>query len=87
MGAAQFLSDLGDLAGGYTVYNHLHQGQDQCLLTPLIPGKQLRGELAVPNPGHAEHGISHPCRQGTRIGSVAIPLAIISTFIMVSSTC
>src|SRR5690606_38444261 len=51
---AKLLGDPADLARGDAVDHHLHEGQDERLLTALVPVKQLRGERAASDPGYTQ---------------------------------
>lgn len=59
----------------------LHQGEHQCLLTPLVPGKELCGQLPLPELGNAQRQRAHPRGQLPAAGAIAIPAAVVRPFV------
>jgi len=70
------VGDGRDLPGGAAVDDQLHQGQHQRLLPVLVPGNEIRGELALPDLGDPARERPHPGRQLGGPGAVPIPLAV-----------
>ncbi len=78
---AQLLRDACDFARRDTIDHHLHQRQNERLLTPLVPREQLGREGPLAHLGHTEHEPANPCRQPARLIAVAVALPLLGPFV------
>ena len=77
----QFLGDLGDLARGDPLNDHLHECQHQSLFTGLIAQEELSRKRSAANAGHSEGQAPHPSGESMRLGAASVTLALLRSLI------